>query len=159
MLRFGLSEPDLPAQAGAIRKATAVAKVAAAKILVIDDNAAVVDVLVTCLHQEGYKVSGALTGEEGLKSFILSRPDLVLLDVALAGGMDGVEVLKRIRLINPAAKVVMVTGNSDATLARDTLERGALAYVDKPFDFAYLKRVVAMAFQTERAQPNEHSTG
>ena len=104
-------------------------------------------------------VSGALTGEEGLKGFILSRPDLVLLDVALAGGMDGVEVLKRIRLINPAAKVVMVTGNRDATLARDTLERGALAYVDKPFDFAYLKRVVAMAFQTKRAQPNEHSTG
>jgi len=78
-----------------------VAKVAAAKILVIDDNAAVVDVLVACLHQEGYKVSGALTGEEGLK----------------------------------------------------------VAYVDKPFDFAYLKRVVAMAFQTEPVQPNEHSTG
>ena len=148
-----------PTQAGTIRKAAAVVKAPAAKILVIDDNAAVVDVLLACLHEEGYKVSGALTGEEGLKGFILFRPDLVLLDVALAGGMDGVEVLKRIRLINPSAKVVMVTGNRDATLARDTLERGALAYVDKPFDFAYLKRVVAMAFQTERAQPNEHSTG
>jgi len=137
----------------------AVLKVPAAKILVVDDNAAVVDVLVACLHEEGYKVLGALTGEGGLKGFILSRPDLVLLDVSLAGGMDGVEVLKRIRLINPAAKVVMVTGHRDAALARETLEHGALAYVDKPFDIAYLKRVVAMAVQTESAQPHEHSTG
>src|SRR5207249_10887952 len=66
------------------------------RILVIDDNPEVVDVLATCLREEGYEVLGAPTGHEGLKDFILSRPDLILLDIALPGGMDGIELLKRI---------------------------------------------------------------
>ena len=61
--------------------------------------------------------------------------------------MNGIEVLRRIRSINPTVKVIMVTGNTDPLLAREALELGALAYVDKPFDFDYLKRVVAMALR------------
>ena len=118
----------------------------AARILVIDDEPVVVDMLVTCLREEGYRVVGAETSDEGLKLAILSRPELVLLDIALPG-MNGIELLKRIRSINPTTRVVMVTGNTDPVLAREALELGALAYVDKPFDFAYLKRVVAMALR------------
>ena len=77
-------------------------KVPAARILVIDDNPAVVDILATCLREEGYRVFGALTSDEGLKLFILSRPDLVLLDIVLPG-MNGIEVLKRIRPNRPPA--------------------------------------------------------
>ena len=131
-------------------------RVPVARILVIDDDPEVVDTLVTCLCEEGYGVSGALTGDEGLKLVILSRPDLVLLDVLLPGGMNGIEVLKRIRSINPTAKVIMVTGNTDPLLAREALELGALAYVDKPFDFDYLKRVVAVALRPEITQPDDH---
>ena len=122
-------------------------KVPTARVLVIDDNPEVVDILATCLRKEGYGVLGALTGDSGLKDFILSRPDLVLLDIALPGGMDGIELLKRMRVINPTSRVVMVTGNTDPALARQALELGAVAYVDKPFDYAYLKRVVTMALQ------------
>jgi len=131
-------------------------RVPVARILVIDDDPEVVDTLVTYLCEEGYGVSGALTSDEGLKSVILSRPDLVLLDVLLPGGMNGIEVLKRIRSINPTAKVIMVTGNTDPLLARDALELGALAYVDKPFDFDYLKRVIAMALRPEITQPDDY---
>lgn len=123
-------------------------RVPTARILVIDDDPEVVDILVTTLRDEGYGVRGALTSDEGLKLVILSRPDLVLLDIMLPG-MNGIEVLKRIRSINPTIKVVMVTGNTDPVLAREALELGALAYVDKPFDFAYLKRIVAMALLPE----------
>jgi DNA-binding response OmpR family regulator len=123
-------------------------RVPTARILVIDDDPEVVDILVTTLRDEGYGVLGALTSDEGLKLVILSRPDLVLLDIMLPG-MNGIEVLKRIRSINPTIKVVMVTGNTDPVLAREALELGALAYVDKPFDFAYLKRIVAMALLPE----------
>ncbi|SRR6266478_4698491 len=93
-------------------------RVPVARILVIDDDPEVVDTLVTYLCEEGYGVSGALTSDEGLKSVILSRPDLVLLDVLLPGGMNGIEVLKRIRSINPTAKVIMVTGNTDLSFAK-----------------------------------------
>lgn len=125
----------------------AILKVPAARILVIDDNPAVVDILVTLLGEEGYRVSGAVTRDEGLKLFILSHPDLVLLDIALPGRSNGIEVLKRIRSISPTTRVIVVSGMADPVRARQALELGALAYVDKPFDLAYLKRVVAMALR------------
>ena len=122
--------------------------VPAARILVIDDNRDVVDILVTFLRGEGYGMLGALTSDEGLKLVSVSRPDLVLLDI-LMPGMNGIEVLKRIRSINPTTKVIIVTGNADFRLAREALELGAVAYVDKPFDLAYLKRVVALALRSK----------
>jgi len=88
-----------------------VTKVPTARILVIDDNLAVVDILVTVLAEKGYEVSSAVTSDEGLKLFIQSRLDLVLLDIALPG-MNGIEMLKRIRSIAPTARVVMVSGGS-----------------------------------------------
>ena len=122
-------------------------KAPSARILVVDDHPGVVDILITCLREEGYGVLGALTGEVGLKDFILSRPDLVLLDIALPGGMNGIELLKRIRSISPPARVIVVTGNQDPLLVREAFQLGALAYIDKPFDLTYLKRVVAMALR------------
>jgi len=118
----------------------------ASRILVIDDNPNVVDILGRCLQEEGYRVLSALTSDAGLKLAILSRPELVLLDLALPG-TNGIELLKRIRSTNPTTRVIIVTGNADPTLAREALELGALAYVDKPFDFAYLKRVIAVALR------------
>ena len=118
----------------------------AARILVIDDNPHVVDILDRYLREEGYGVLGALTSDEGLKLAILARPELVLLDIALPG-TNGIELLKRIRSTNPTARVIMVTGNIDPALARKALELGALAYIDKPFDLAYLKRVIALALR------------
>ena len=129
----------------------------AARILVIDDNLGVVDILATHLRGEGYGVLSALTGAEGLKDFILARPDLVLLDITLPGELNGIELLKRIRSIDPTSRVIMVTGNADPLLAREALELGATAYVDKPFDFAYLKRVVAVALRPETGRPDERS--
>jgi CheY-like chemotaxis protein len=117
-----------------------------ARILVIDDHREVVDILAVCLSAEGHTVLGALTSDEGLKLVTLFQPDLVLLDIVLPG-MNGIEVLKRIPAINPSTRVVMVTGNIDPAVARTALELGALAYVDKPFDLPYLKRVVAMALR------------
>src|SRR5262245_19478799 len=118
----------------------------AARILVIDDNPHVVDILDRYLREEGYGVLGALTSDEGVKLAILARPELVLLDIALPG-TNGIELLRRIRSTNPTARVIMVTGNIDPALVRKAMELGALAYIDKPFDLAYLKRVIAMALR------------
>ncbi len=130
-------------------------KVPAARILVIDDNPGVFDILAAHLRAEGYGVSGALTGDEGLQDFIRARSDVVLLDITLPGEMNGIELLKRIRSIDPTSRVIMVTGTGDPLLARQALELGAVAYIDKPFDFAYLKRVVAAALQPESGRPAE----
>jgi DNA-binding NtrC family response regulator len=116
------------------------------RIVVVDDDPRVVDLLVAGLREDGYGVMGALTSEAGLKLTVLSRADLVLLDIELAR-VNGMDLLKRIRAFDPAIRIIVVTGNRDPVRAREALELGALAYVDKPFDLAYLKRVVAMALQ------------
>ena len=97
-----------------------------ARILVVDDNPDLVNILTTSLREEGYGVLGALTSDEGLRLAILSRPELVLLDIMLPG-MNGVDMLKRIRSLNPSARVIMLSGNTDPLLAREALELGALA--------------------------------
>lgn len=126
-------------------------KLPTTRILVIDDDASLVNILVTAFRKEGYGVLGAGTGEQGLRLFTLTHPHLILLDIALAGDLNGIEVLRQIRSLAPATPVVMVSGAADPARARQALELGALAYVDKPFDMAYLKRVVAMVLQNKPA--------
>jgi DNA-binding response OmpR family regulator len=129
-----------------------------ARILVIDDNREVVEILAAHLREAGYRVSGALTGDEGLEDFTRARQDLILLDISLPGEMNGIELLRRLRVVDPSAKVIMVTGNTDPALAREALELGALDYIDKPFDSAYLKRVVAAALRPSTGRPDERSS-
>jgi CheY-like chemotaxis protein len=97
----------------------------AARILVIDDEPVVVDILVACLREEGCVVIGGDTSDECLKLAILARSELVLFDIALPV-MNGIELLKRIRSINPTTRVIIVTGNTDPVLDREALELGAL---------------------------------
>jgi two-component system, response regulator, stage 0 sporulation protein F len=112
------------------------------RILVVDDEAPVREVLTEYFATEGYAVEAATSGLEALSAVRGGRADLVLLDVRMPG-LDGVQVLRRIRELTDSVPVIMVTANEDVTLARETLMLGAFDYVAKPFDFDYLDRAVA----------------
>jgi two-component system, response regulator, stage 0 sporulation protein F len=112
------------------------------RILVVDDEAPVREVLTEYFATEGYAVEAATSGLEALSAVRGGRADLVLLDVRMPG-LDGVQVLRRIRELTDSVAVIMVTANEDVTLARETLTLGAFDYVAKPFDFDYLDRAVA----------------
>ena len=112
------------------------------RILVVDDEAPVREVLSEYLTSQGYTVDGASNGDEALATIRRDRPDLVLLDIRMPG-IDGVEVLRRIRKLDGTLSVIMVTANEDVTLARETLKLGAFDYVAKPFDYEYLDRTVS----------------
>jgi two-component system response regulator (stage 0 sporulation protein F) len=112
------------------------------RILIVDDEAPVLEVLSEYFTTQGYAVETASSGADALAAVGRQRPDLVLLDVRMPG-MDGVEVLKRLRAVDPTLAVIMVTANEDVALARETLKIGAFDYVAKPFDFRYLDRAVA----------------
>lgn len=112
------------------------------RILIVDDEPPVLEVLSEYFTTQGYAIATAQNGAEALEAVGRERPDLVLLDVRMPG-MDGVEVLKRLRTIEPGLAVIMVTANEDVALARETLKIGAFDYVAKPFDFRYLDRAVA----------------
>ena len=111
------------------------------RILIVDDELSVREVLSEYFVEQGYSVESAGGGEEALALVQRSTPDLVLLDVRMPG-LDGVETLRRIRGIAPEVSVIMVTANEDVGLARETLKLGALDYVAKPFDFVYLERAI-----------------
>jgi two-component system response regulator (stage 0 sporulation protein F) len=117
------------------------ASVGLGRILIVDDEQSVREVLSEYFVEQGYHVESAGGGEEALAMVQHSTPDLVLLDVRMPG-IDGVETLRRMRGIAPDVAVIMVTANEDVGLARETLKLGALDYVAKPFDFVYLERAI-----------------
>src|SRR2546425_5897258 len=127
------------------------------RILVVDDEAPVREVLTEYFTTEGYAVEGAGSGAEALTAVRGGRADLVLLDVRMPG-LDGVQVLRKIREINGDVPVIMVTANEDVSLAKETLKLGAFDYVAKPFDFDYLDRAVAagLAPRGEKAPTEDH---
>jgi two-component system nitrogen regulation response regulator NtrX len=102
------------------------------RILVVDDEAAIRDSLKMTLEYEGYEFLGAATGQEGLALIEREGPDLVLLDVKMPG-MDGLEVLDRIRALNDALPVVVVSGHGTISTAVEATKKGAFDFIEKPF--------------------------
>src|SRR5829696_7892503 len=102
------------------------------RILVIDDEAAIRDSLKMTLEYEGYEFIGAATGQEGLALAEREAPDLVLLDVKMPG-MDGIEVLERLRNMNDSVPVVVVSGHGTISTAVEATKKGAFDFIEKPF--------------------------
>lgn len=114
------------------------------RVLVVDDEPLIVEILTDFLSAQGYEVVGAHVAADAFTMMEVSPPDVLLLDIALPL-VDGMTVLRRVRALYPDLRVVMVTANADENVARDALRRGAFDYVVKPFDFDYLARVVGAA--------------
>ncbi len=102
------------------------------RILVIDDEAPIRDSLKMTLEYEGYEFVGAATGQEGLALVEREAPDLVLLDVKMPG-MDGLEVLERLRNMNESLPVVVVSGHGTISTAVEATKKGAFDFIEKPF--------------------------
>ena len=110
-----------------------------AKVLVVDDEPEAVELLVEFLSSKGYEVLTATSGQVALRQVKEERPHLVLLDVQMPK-MNGIEVLKRIREIDPEMGVIMATGVNEEDVGRKALELGAFDYIVKPLDMKYLER-------------------
>src|SRR5215218_598328 len=102
------------------------------RILVIDDESAIRDSLRMTLEYEGYECLLAATGQEGLTLAERESPDLVLLDVKMPG-MDGLEVLERLRGMNEALPVIVVSGHGTISTAVEATKKGAFDFIEKPF--------------------------
>src|SRR6266568_2449632 len=100
------------------------------RVLVIDDEAAIRDSLRMTLEYEGYEFVGAATGQEGLALAERESPDLVLLDVKMPG-MDGLEVLDRLRGMNDGVPVVVISGHGTISTAVEATKKGALHFLKR----------------------------
>ena len=103
------------------------------RILAIDDEAAIRESLRMTLEYAGYEFVSAATGQEGLTLVEREAPDLVLLDIKMPG-MDGMEVLNRLHSMNEALPVVMISGHGTGALAAEAIKKGAVDFLDKPFE-------------------------
>jgi CheY-like chemotaxis protein len=114
------------------------------RILVVDDEPEVVTILTKYFNDAGYSVDAAAHGGDALIAVSHYRPDVVVLDI-LMEGLDGVQVLERIRELDPAIPVIMITGSSDLSLKPAALAMGAFAYVTKPVSLELLLKAVTAA--------------
>jgi two-component system nitrogen regulation response regulator NtrX len=102
------------------------------RILVVDDEAAIRESLRVTLEYEGYEFVGAATGQEALALAERDAPDLVILDVKMPG-MDGLEVLDRLKAGNETLPVVVVSGHGSIGTAVEATKKGAFDFIEKPF--------------------------
>jgi two-component system KDP operon response regulator KdpE len=125
------------------------------RILLVDDEPTILRALQTSLESQGYTVSGVTTGEQAVAKTASATPDLVLLDLGLPG-IDGIEVLKRIRAFAPTLPIVVVSAHGDDASKVRALDLGAEDYVSKPFSVPELLARVRTALRHgERSAPLE----
>lgn len=101
------------------------------KLLLIDDEESVRKIVELYLRSHGYEVFAAADGHRGIELFQREKPPIVLTDIKMPG-LDGIEVLKRIKQINPETEVIVITGHGDMDLAIQSLQLDASDFITKP---------------------------
>ena len=119
------------------------------QILVVDDSGFSRRILRQILEEAGYSVDEAKDGMEALERYALARPQVVLLDVVM-NGMTGLEVLSKLRELDPKAKVVLATADVQSSTAATAREAGAAGILCKPFQ---RERVVQTIAAVEKGEP------
>lgn len=126
------------------------------RILVIDDEAAIRDSLKMTLEYDGNDVILAATGEEGVKLIEREAPDLVFLDIKMPG-MDGLEVLQKVRHLVEVTPVVVISGHADITTAVEATRLGAFDFIEKPLERERVLVTVRNAVDTRRLKTENKS--
>ncbi len=124
-----------------------------AKILVVDDAPFVRELLVDHLTRNGYLTVEAGTGPDALVAVAAENPDVILLDIDLGPGMNGLEVLRRVRREHPSIGVIMMTGYREPALARQTTDAGAIECLFKPIEMRRLSALIAEFLSTRPDDP------
>ena len=127
-------------------KATPVEKyMGSEKVLVIDDVEEQRDITSSMLGKIGYSVSAVSSGEESIKYLAHNQVDILILDMVMAPGMDGLETYKEIIKLYPNQKAIIASGYSETDRVREAQGLGAGKYIKKPYTLENL----GMSVRTE----------
>jgi two-component system nitrogen regulation response regulator NtrX len=126
------------------------------RILVIDDDAEIRKSFKMTLEYAGYEVVLAATGEEGVKLVENDAPDLVFCDIKMPG-MDGLEVLQKLRHLVEVTPIVIITGNADIQNAVEATRLGAFDFIEKPVSSERILVSVRNAVDTRRLKTENKS--
>ncbi len=116
------------------------------RLLLVDDEEAYVDVLANRLRKRGLDVTKTYSGTQALQAMRKKEFDVAVLDLKMED-MDGIEVLKIIKRMDPAMQVIMLTGHGSVTAAKQGVEFGAFDYLMKPCELDALVKKIKDASQ------------
>jgi CheY-like chemotaxis protein len=116
------------------------------KVLVIDDEPHLRDLIKDVLEPEGYQVFCAANGADGIALNKQKDPDVIILDLRMPG-MDGIETLRNIRTSDKQVRIVILTGYASPDTIREAADLNASEYLSKPFENDDLVSVIANACQ------------
>lgn len=120
-------------------------------ILVVDDERDIRDLVTGVLEDEGYATRAAADSDAALEAIAERRPSLVLLDVWLQGSrLDGLDLLDQIKARDPSLPVLVISGHGNLDTAVAAIRRGAVDFIEKPFEAERLLLLVERATETER---------
>ncbi|PIU19540.1 MAG: two-component system response regulator [Elusimicrobia bacterium CG08_land_8_20_14_0_20_59_10] len=112
------------------------------KVLIVDDNLMTRRMISDFLGEMGHEVVGeAGDGDSALKAFAVQHPELVLLDIIMPG-ISGVEVLEKMRKLDPAARIVMITAVEQEGIEKQLHKLGVTAILYKPFSYGEFKETI-----------------
>jgi len=115
-----------------------------AKLLIIDDEPGICDLIHKVFSEDGYQVERATSASGGVRKARDFRPHVVLLDLKMRG-MDGLAALRRIRRVSRASKVIVLTGYGTRQAAQEAMRFGAYDFTAKPFDLDLVRGLIAEA--------------
>ncbi len=129
-----------------------------AKIVIIDDEAPILDLMGQLCRKMGHEVFLYQTGREGMEAMDRVRPELLIVDLRI-GDMNGLQIIQDCRVRHPKTEVVMVTGYGSVETAVEAMKLGAFDYLTKPFELDDLQRTINRAVKKEVASGAAPTSG
>ncbi|MEJ2724276.1 MAG: response regulator [Deltaproteobacteria bacterium] len=121
------------------------------RALVVDDEEDFLETLVNRLGKRSIDTTGVRSGEEAVEVMKKKLFDVVILDIKMPGGMDGIEALREIKRIQPLAEVILLTGHASVETSIEGMKLGAFDYLLKPIKLEELIVKMAQAFEKKDA--------
>jgi DNA-binding NtrC family response regulator len=121
------------------------------RALVVDDEEDFLETLVNRLGKRSIDTTGVRSGEEAVELMKKKLFDVVILDIKMPGGIDGIEALREIKKIQPLAEVILLTGHASVETSIEGMKLGAFDYLLKPIKLEELLTKMAQAFEKKNA--------
>ncbi|ACN16879.1 two-component response regulator (CheY-like receiver domain and a winged-helix DNA-binding domain) [Desulforapulum autotrophicum HRM2] len=125
------------------------------KVLVVDDEIDFLETIIKRLNKKGINTVGVSSGEAAVEKIKESAFDVILLDIKMAGGMDGIDTLQEIKRLRPLAQVILLTGHGTVESSVEGMKLGAFDYVLKPARFEDLCEKITKAYQEKENQDSK----
>jgi len=124
-------------------------------VLIVDDEEDFLETIIKRLNKRQVDASGARSGEEALELLKEKTFDVVILDIKMPGGMDGIEALREMKKIQPLAEVILLTGHASVETSIEGMRLGAFDYLLKPIKLDDLLKKIAQAIEKKDTHDNK----